>query len=113
MKLRYRERAIADLEEIFEFLQARNPDGARKVLSAIHEAVKEVAERPLAWRATSDPAIRSRSSGNTFTKSSMLSMPTPSKFFTFGMAHDVHGFRKRSDHPFAIWSFAITATARR
>ena len=58
MRVRYRERALADLENIHGFLDSRNPSGARNVLAAIHRAIGEVAKNPLSARATSDPAIR-------------------------------------------------------
>ena len=34
MTVRYRERALADLESIFQFLNERSPGGARNVLAA-------------------------------------------------------------------------------
>lgn len=58
MKVRYRERALADLEGIFQFLNERSPTGARTVLLAIREAINDVAEHPLAAPRTSDPDIR-------------------------------------------------------
>ena len=58
MKVRYRARALADLEEISEFLHPRSPTGARNVLRAIYEAIGEIAEHPLAWPGTSDPDVR-------------------------------------------------------
>ena len=39
MKVRYRERALADLEDIFQFLNNRSPAGAHNVLRAIREAI--------------------------------------------------------------------------
>jgi plasmid stabilization system protein ParE len=58
MRVRYRERALADLEDIFRFLDERSPVGARKVIEAIHGAIMSAAEHPLSARETSDPAIR-------------------------------------------------------
>jgi toxin ParE1/3/4 len=58
MKVRYRERALADLEGIFQFLNDRSPAGARNVLRAIHEAIGEIAEHPLAAPRTSEADIR-------------------------------------------------------
>jgi plasmid stabilization system protein ParE len=34
MRVRYRERALADLEDIFRHLDERSPVGARKVIEA-------------------------------------------------------------------------------
>jgi plasmid stabilization system protein ParE len=47
MNVRYRELALADLEQIFHYLDERNPAGARKVLDAIRAAVGNIADRPL------------------------------------------------------------------
>jgi plasmid stabilization system protein ParE len=58
VKVRYRERALADLEEISAYISERNPIGAINVLAAIHAAVAEAALNPLASRQTSDPQVR-------------------------------------------------------
>lgn len=58
MKVRYRERALADLGEIFNYLNERSPAGARNVLRAVADAVDSIAAQPLASRRTSDPDIR-------------------------------------------------------
>jgi toxin ParE1/3/4 len=58
MRVRYRERALADLEDIFRYLDERIPAGARRVIEAIHGAIMSAAEHPLSARETSDPAIR-------------------------------------------------------
>lgn len=58
MKVRYRERAFADLEEIHRFLESRSPIGARNVLHAIRDAIEEVARTPYGSRQTSDADIR-------------------------------------------------------
>lgn len=58
MKVRYRARALTDLESIFTYLDARSPAGARSVLAAIHRAIGEIASHPLASQRTSDPDIR-------------------------------------------------------
>ena len=44
MKVRYRELALADLEQIFLYLDERNPVAARNVIDAIHAAISNVAE---------------------------------------------------------------------
>ena len=54
MKARYRELALADLEQIFRDLDERNPAGARKVIDAIHAAISNVADHALSARKTSD-----------------------------------------------------------
>jgi toxin ParE1/3/4 len=58
MRVRYRERALTDLEQIFYYLDERSPAGARKVIDAIRAAIEDVAGQPLSARRTSDPTIR-------------------------------------------------------
>jgi plasmid stabilization system protein ParE len=58
MKVSYRARALADLEEISGYLEPRSPVGARNVLRAIRDAVDQIARDPLAAARTSDPALR-------------------------------------------------------
>ena len=58
MKVRYRERALADLDEISGYLAQRSPSGAYNVLTAIHVAVADIAEHPQSARRTSDPSVR-------------------------------------------------------
>jgi plasmid stabilization system protein ParE len=47
MRVRYRERALTDLEQIFYYLDERSPAGARKVIDAIRAAIEDVAGQPL------------------------------------------------------------------
>jgi toxin ParE1/3/4 len=58
VKVRYRELALADLEAIFQYLNERSPSGARNVLGAIHQAVSQIAARPLAAPRTSEADVR-------------------------------------------------------
>lgn len=58
MTIRYRARALADLEDIFRYLDQRSPTGARNVLHAIHRAIEETAEQPLAAPRTSEADVR-------------------------------------------------------
>jgi plasmid stabilization system protein ParE len=58
MRVRYREQALADLEDIFRYLDQRSPIGARKVVDAIHAAIMSAADHPLSARRTSDPTVR-------------------------------------------------------
>ena len=58
MKVRYRERALADVAEIFKYLNERSPTGAQNVLRAIADGIEVIAAQPLASRRTSDPEIR-------------------------------------------------------
>jgi toxin ParE1/3/4 len=58
MKVRYRERALSDLEGIHRFLESRSSIGARNVLQAIRDAVEDIAQTPYGSRQTSEPDIR-------------------------------------------------------
>lgn len=58
MIVRYRQRALTDLDEIFIYLNGRSPQGARNVLTAISAAIDDIAQNPLAARQTSDLTVR-------------------------------------------------------
>jgi toxin ParE1/3/4 len=58
MKVRYRARALADIEDIFRFLNDRSPTGAGNVLRAMADAIDMIAETPQAGPRTSEPDIR-------------------------------------------------------
>lgn len=58
MRIRYRARALNDLEEIYRYLEPRSPTGARNVLRTIHAAIDDIAQYPYSAERTSDPDIR-------------------------------------------------------
>lgn len=58
MKVRYRARALADLHEIYIYLNERSPAGAANVLRAIYAGIHLIAERPHAWPQTDDHTVR-------------------------------------------------------
>ena len=58
MRVRYRSRALADLEEIHRFLAQRSSTGARHVLVAIRAAIDAIAAHPESSPRTSDQTIR-------------------------------------------------------
>jgi plasmid stabilization system protein ParE len=58
MKVRYRARALSDLEDIYRYLEPRSPTGARNVLKSIYAAITMIADRPYSVERTSDPEIR-------------------------------------------------------
>jgi len=58
MRVRYRELALSDLDNIFRYLDERSPAGARNVMDAIHAVVGDIAQNPLGARRTSDPTVR-------------------------------------------------------
>ena len=46
MRVRYTPRAFAERERIFEYLNARNPQAARKVVGLIAQRIDELADAP-------------------------------------------------------------------
>jgi toxin ParE1/3/4 len=79
MNIRYRARALADLEDIFLYLNERSPNGARNVLHAIRAAILEVAEHPRAAPSTSELEIRVKILGRTAIRSSTARVMASSK----------------------------------
>jgi len=63
MRVRYRARALADIDAIFAYLNERSPSGATNVLRAIADAISSIGENPLAATRTSDPEIRVKTIG--------------------------------------------------
>ncbi len=57
MRLRYRAQALGDIEEIYRYLEQRNPSGARNVLRAIYAGIHILADRPYASLRTDDPEV--------------------------------------------------------
>jgi plasmid stabilization system protein ParE len=57
MRVRYRELALSDLDDIFRYLDERSPAAGRKAIDAIRAAISDVAENPLSARRTSDPTV--------------------------------------------------------
>jgi plasmid stabilization system protein ParE len=55
---RYRARALADLDEIYRYLEPHSPTCAHNVLRALHDAIEKIAYDPLSAAQTSDPALR-------------------------------------------------------
>ena len=58
MSLRYRAQALGDIEEIYRYLEQRNPSCARNVLRTLYAGIHIVAERPYASQRTDDPKVR-------------------------------------------------------
>jgi toxin ParE1/3/4 len=63
VKVRYRAQALADIDDIFRYLNERSPSGAHHVLAAIADAIDDIGANPDAWQATSDPDIRAKTVG--------------------------------------------------
>jgi toxin ParE1/3/4 len=53
MKVTFQNRALFDLDEIFLYIHKRNPNGARNVIDAIHDAIAQIADFPLSTERTS------------------------------------------------------------
>jgi toxin ParE1/3/4 len=60
MRVRYTRRARGDIEQIYQFIAKRSPNGARNVLRAIYAGVQFIAEYPKASVQTDNPEIRVR-----------------------------------------------------
>ena len=58
MRIRYRPRALADLDEIYRYLEPHSPTGAHNVLRALHDAIGQIARDPFSAAQTSDHALR-------------------------------------------------------
>jgi plasmid stabilization system protein ParE len=58
MIVRYRARALANIDDIYAYLHERNPRGAQSVLRAILEGVDLIGARPLASPSTQRAGIR-------------------------------------------------------
>jgi plasmid stabilization system protein ParE len=58
MKVRYRELALFDLDQIFRYLERHSRSGARNVIVAVDAAIDDIAQNPLSARQTSDPTVR-------------------------------------------------------
>jgi plasmid stabilization system protein ParE len=58
MRVRYRARALADIEEIRSYVDKRSPIGAQNVLRSIRSGIKFIAENPYACERADDPSVR-------------------------------------------------------
>jgi toxin ParE1/3/4 len=58
MRIRFSPEAFADRERIFEYLNARSPNGARNVLASIRAAVVQLADQPYSGYQTDDADVR-------------------------------------------------------
>jgi plasmid stabilization system protein ParE len=94
MKVRYRGRALADLDEIFHYIDKRSPSGARNVIDEIHAAINAIAEYPLSAQQTSYPRIHVKIVRRYRYRIFPLSKPTRSKSCMCATARGVRGLRK-------------------
>ena len=58
MIIRYRAHALADIDEIYDYLRERSSTSASNVLNAINASIDSVGEWPLANPRTENPGIR-------------------------------------------------------
>jgi toxin ParE1/3/4 len=57
MKVRYSPRAFADREAIYDYLEKRSPQGARRVKLAIVQAIRGLGSHPRIGRLTDKPGV--------------------------------------------------------
>lgn len=58
MKLRYTRPALADLENILDYISERSPQGAKRVHARIQTILGLIAQQPRIGTGTDDPTIR-------------------------------------------------------
>lgn len=58
MIVRYRARALADIDDIFHYLAERSPAGARNVVRAIRSGIQIIAEQPYSSPETDMTQVR-------------------------------------------------------
>jgi addiction module RelE/StbE family toxin len=58
MKVRYERGALADLEEIFAYIEAENPPAAARLVVRIEAAVGRISENPYIGQRTRNPLFR-------------------------------------------------------
>jgi toxin ParE1/3/4 len=58
MRVTYQARALADIDEISQYLEKRSPTGARNVVRAIYDSIRVIAEQPYGSEKTTNPDIR-------------------------------------------------------
>jgi toxin ParE1/3/4 len=58
MKLRYERGALSDLEEIFAYIAADNPDAAARLVARIEDVAERIAASPFLGQATRKSGFR-------------------------------------------------------
>ena len=58
MRVRYRPAALTQLDAIFEYITARNPAAAHRVMARIRRSIDLLADFPLSSKASEIPGIR-------------------------------------------------------
>jgi toxin ParE1/3/4 len=57
MIVRFTRRAETDLAQIFDYVAALSPEGARNVASSLREAIRVIGDHPLSGRKTQRPMV--------------------------------------------------------
>jgi plasmid stabilization system protein ParE len=58
VKIRYTARALAQLDEIYSYIETHNPGAAKRVKSRIKQSIGRLVRHPYSCRPTENPAIR-------------------------------------------------------
>ena len=58
MKIRYTRKALAQLDEIYSYIEAHNPSAAKRVKARIKQSIARLGRDPYSCRATENPGIR-------------------------------------------------------
>jgi len=61
VRIRYTQKALAQLDQIYSYIEAHNPSAAKRVNARIKQAIKRLARHPYSCRATEHPGIRALS----------------------------------------------------
>ena len=63
MRIRYTRKALAQLDQIYSYIESHNPSAAKRVKAHIKHAIGRLARTPYSYRATEHPGIRVLSIG--------------------------------------------------
>jgi toxin ParE1/3/4 len=58
VKVRYTHKALAQLDEIYSYIEAHNPSAAKRVKARIKQSIARLGRHPYSCRATENPGIR-------------------------------------------------------
>jgi addiction module RelE/StbE family toxin len=58
VKIRYTRKALAQLDQIYLYIEGHNPRAAKRVKARIKQAIGRLARHPYSCRATEHPGIR-------------------------------------------------------
>jgi toxin ParE1/3/4 len=58
VKVRYIRKALTQLDQIYSYIEARNPTAAKQVKARIKQSIARIARHPYSCRASEHPGIR-------------------------------------------------------